>query len=409
MITCEGNRGHYIYKPLDTELENRIQQHQKNLLELLNRRQLNHLQRREKWLIQKREKKRQSQTVKSWLQQWKNELDLQEDLLLHWENYLTLQRHRLPEKYDENKLEEKIQEWNVKLDEWSNSLNASEPNPPPDEQWQQQLNKKQKHLEDKQSKLQNEKHSLKEELSELFNDHERQKRLNKRIFAENKAWLLMFSLLAPLVCIGTHGGFVVMAWASDPGEASSIAVVFILSFIYYFFGFRQLYIRISSLPCFKLKPQADEQSLRDVSVELREYHRNLREINLPALCCELFLVPVFIGMQVLIVFSFYYLPGPISSVPLNVMNLLQLVLFFGTGLITYKLFTFSAPREEIILDKVMKAYKSQKSSSEDADYEDLDGIGEILADALKKIIDDKKHSNKPSCNIIENLEMTSQV
>ena len=72
--------------------------------------------------------------------------------------------------------------------------------------------------------------------------------------------------------------------------------------------------------------------------------------------CELLFIPIFMGVHALIVFSYYYLPGPISSVPLNVMNLLQLVLFFGTGLITYKLFMFGAPTEEIILDGFMRAY-----------------------------------------------------
>ena len=37
---------------------------------------------------------------------------------------------------------------------------------------------------------------------------------------------------SPLVCIGTHAGFVVMAWALDPDEASSLAIVFTLSFFW---------------------------------------------------------------------------------------------------------------------------------------------------------------------------------
>ena len=204
------------------------------------------------------------------------------------------------------------------------------------------------------------------------------------------------SFLAPLVCIGTHGGFVVMAWASDPDEASSLAVVFTLSFIYYFIGFRQFYIRISSFSCFKLKSvQAERstsgilESIRGVSTELEEYHNNLREINLSALVCELLFLPFFMGIQALIVFSYYYLPGPISSVPLNVMNLLQLVLFFGTGLVTYKLFTFSAPMEEVILDKFVKAYTPQASSSRDI----AERVGETLGNALRKIVDGERRPN----------------
>ena len=91
------------------------------------------------------------------------------------------------------------------------------------------------------------------------------------------------------------------------------------------------------------------ESIHDASIELEEYHKNLWEINPKVLLCELFFdhTDLYEHIQTLIV---YYLPGPISSVPLNIMNLLQLVLLFGIGLITYKLFTFSAPTEEIILD-----------------------------------------------------------
>ena len=64
------------------------------------------------------------------------------------------------------------------------------------------------------------------------------------------------------------------------------------------------------------------------------------------------------------------------------MNLLQLVLFFGTGLITYKLFTFSAPTEEIILDRFMKAYRPHDQNISPSDI--AGGVGEALADALNK-------------------------
>lgn len=69
------------------------------------------------------------------------------------------------------------------------------------------------------------------------------------------------------------------------------------------------------------------------------------------------------------------------------MNLLQLVLFFGTGLITYKLFAFSAPTEEIILDKFVKAYRPQASSSRDI----AERVGETLGNALRKIVNGERH------------------
>ena len=103
------------------------------------------------------------------------------------------------------------------------------------------------------------------------------------------------------------------------------------------------------------------------------------------------------GIQTLIVFSYYYLPGPISSLPLNVMNLLQLVLIFGTGLITYKLFTFSAPIEEIILDRFVKAYRPQASSSRDI----AERVGETLGNALKNIVNGERRPNAYFDHLVE--------
>ena len=65
---------------------------------------------------------------------------------------------------------------------------------------------------------------------------------------EKKLWLLLVSFVAPIACIGTHASFVIMAWSSDLAQATSITVVFIISFIYYFLGFRQVYIMFSLGP-----------------------------------------------------------------------------------------------------------------------------------------------------------------
>ena len=347
----------------------------------------NHLRRQERWILQEREKKRQSREANveslSWMEQWENDLEQREDQLNHWNNILKLQQHELPD-------ERCADEWKTALDEWETQLTKLYKDTP---EFEATLQKN----EDKQMELDRRQTELNEERKQL---NKLQEKLNRQMFAENKAWLLLISLIAPFICIGTHGGFVVMAWASDPGEASSLAVVFTLSFFYYFFGFRQLYIRISSIPCFKLKTARTTKfdELRDVSMELENYHNKLREINFSALLCELLFIPFFMGIQALIIFSYYYLPGPISSVPLNVMNLLQLVLFFGTGLITYKLFTFSAPTEEIILDRFMKAYRPHDQSRSSGDT--AGGVGEALADALNKYVG-RGRSNTLSDNWIK--------
>ena len=345
----------------------------------------NYLRRQERWLLQKREenrKSRQEEIAMSWIDQWENDLEQREDQLKHQKNILTLQQHGLPDEHSSEKWEKALKEWEKALYAWK------------EEHTLQEDTNKQANLDKRQIKLNEDEKQFKKDQGLL------QEKLNKQMLAENKAWLLLISLIAPFVCFGTHGGFVVMAWASDPDEASSLAVIFTFSFFYYFFGFRQLYIRISSLPRFKLKTAqpTNKSSIRDVPTELENYHKKLREINFSALLCELLFVPFFMGIQILIVFSYYYLPGPISSVPLNVMNLLQLVLFFGTGLITYKLFTFGAPVEEIILDRFMRAYRPRDQSHSSGDI--AGGVGEALADALNKYVGSthRRRSNTLSDN-----------
>ena len=344
---------------------------------------VNRLQRREYWLLQQKCQQHQSQPI-NWLQQWDFELQQQAIRLKQWEIMLKQQNYHLyaiEHGFDHNY-------WNKSLDDWEDEITQCEtrqPTRPAEYLTEVKLQQRQNDINKEQKRLQKEADQL------------QRRQLKPSIpIAENKAWLLLISFLAPLVCIGTHAGFVVMAWASDPGEASSITVVFTLSFFYYFLGFRQLYIRFASCPCLRLETVQRTtrrrhfelyESINEVSTELDEYHNNLKEINFAALVCEFPILLILMGIEGSVIFAYYYLPGPISSVPLNVMNLLQLVLFFGTGLITYKLFTFSTPMEEVILDKFLKAYNPQDSSSKDV----AERVGETLGNALKRVVERSRH------------------
>ncbi len=61
---------------------------------------------------------------------------------------------------------------------------------------------------------------------------------------EQSIWLLLGTLVAPIVCIGTHFGYILIAWLSLPLHAGAIFLAYILFFVYYFFTFRQLYLLI---------------------------------------------------------------------------------------------------------------------------------------------------------------------
>lgn len=241
-----------------------------------------------------------------------------------------------------------------------------------------------------------------------------QVRLREKHQLENKLWLLMASFTAPIVCIGTHTSFMIMAWSSDSDTASSMTVVFILSFLYYFLGFRQLYIMIASCPCTQLSredvkisaelrsidPYPDEEwfiisnpeitfdpnysicgslPTEEATTELKKYHEILSYFNFTVLLYELLTVPFLMGIEALVMLVYYFLPAPVTKVPSDVLNIFQLTLILGSGLIVYKLFKLQTPTEKV---NFLDSYDPQnKTSSEDF----AERVGKVLVNVLKNI------------------------
>ena len=224
------------------------------------------------------------------------------------------------------------------------------------------------------------------------------------IASETTAWLLMISFVAPIVCLGTHSGFVLIAWASDPNAAGSMTIFFVLSFLYYYFGFRQLYIvLVSRCQDAEGSKHENEQSGGSVSAaedkkctcccimtcesytitgaeeELDQHHEKLKHFNFKVLCCALPLAFVLISAHGLIIVAYVLLPSSLIAVPSSLLNLLHWALIIGSGLIAYKLLTFHAPYEEIIALNLLKAYDSTITSK---DYPKE--LGRIFGEALNK-------------------------
>ena len=58
-------------------------------------------------------------------------------------------------------------------------------------------------------------------------------------------WMLASTCIAPLFCIASHSGYIIVAWVSDTKHAGPVTFAYIISFFYYFVIFRQLYIILS--------------------------------------------------------------------------------------------------------------------------------------------------------------------
>ena len=219
---------------------------------------------------------------------------------------------------------------------------------------------------------------------------------------EYRLWLLLASFIAPLVCMGTHSSFVIMAWTSDSEQANSMTVIFILSFIYYFLGFRQLYIIFAQGCCVTYTPKkpssitydslrleelSDSESYVDVKIsggssaqcccltfnnqeldtEIEIHCKKLKHFNLKALICEfVFILPLLMSVEALVILVYYFLPVPVITVPANILSIFHLTLLIGTGLIAYKFLKANVPKSGSSEDqrKIGKALKQVVNQSE---------------------------------------------
>ena len=253
-------------------------------------------------------------------------------------------------------------------------------------------------------------------------------RTKRKINKENMQWLLLVSFLAPVVCIGTHSAPVIMAWSSDTDNASSMTMMFLLSFFYYFFGFRQLYIVLASCPKIKNCAIGDNNKcclsyrIEDVPADVVKHEKYIQEYNFKVLICEIPVGVILVGIQLIIIFTYFYLPAPVSTVPLNIVNVFHLALIVGGGLIAYKVLTIHKPKIDVILEKIVYSFTNDKQNSantnDGATGQHPDGaddgatgqrpegangksdvidpaskLGEILGEVLKKIIQKVDNDN----------------
>jgi len=54
-------------------------------------------------------------------------------------------------------------------------------------------------------------------------------------------WILVVTCIAPLFCLASHSGYIIVAWISDTRYPGPVVYLYIFSFFYYFIIFRQVY------------------------------------------------------------------------------------------------------------------------------------------------------------------------
>ena len=216
------------------------------------------------------------------------------------------------------------------------------------------------------------------------------------MFSEYKVWLVLCGFIAPFICLLSHVGFIVVAWVSDPEHAWSSALRTLFSFLFFFFMFRQSYVRFNYKPyplnCVSLmwcisfgwlcswcqacccndnsfcphkkiftmeemEPLLNitEQDTKEDKVESEEIHFNFKAFFISGV------LGIFIaGIQALIIFSFIELPFSTDTAPSYILNIMQLAFLVIAAFIAYKVIVLHKPTEISILERVTGILKYLK-------------------------------------------------
>ncbi len=167
---------------------------------------------------------------------------------------------------------------------------------------------------------------------------------------EKSIWLLLGTLVAPIGCIGTHLGYIIIAWLSLPIHAGAIFLAYILCFVCYFFTFRQLYLLIvdrvnpwHNWVCCNKTDETDETSdieLRQPPHDKEESKKSVkeREFQFFILVIELVIGLLLAGVQVWVTAGVVPLPinNLVENASIYLYTFATTILVTIAGLVTYK-------------------------------------------------------------------------
>ena len=201
---------------------------------------------------------------------------------------------------------------------------------------------------------------------------------------EKMNWILASTCIAPIVCFGSHIGFVVLAWLADPKHAGAVSVIYIFMFFYYYVtlkAFYQLlidgkagcltccqYVRVpQNHCCFRcckclLKFNQHHQILTldspEKEIENREKVFPDTHISFWAILLTGIFDMLLASLQVYSIASLVLLPliGVIEDTPNYILSLFRVAVFFLTAVITYTVLTAEEPVEKELVKNVVRNF-----------------------------------------------------
>ena len=201
---------------------------------------------------------------------------------------------------------------------------------------------------------------------------------------EKMTWILAATSIAPIVCFGSHIGFVVLAWLADPKHAGAVSVIYIFMFFYYYVTLKAFYLLLidgktgcltccqyvrvaQNHCCFRcckclLKFNQHHQILTldspEKEIENREKVFPDTHISFWAILMTGIFGMLLASLQVYSIASLVLLPliGVIEDTPNYILSLFQVAVFFLTAVITYTVLTAEEPVEKELVKNVVRNF-----------------------------------------------------
>ena len=206
---------------------------------------------------------------------------------------------------------------------------------------------------------------------------------------EKMSWILAATAIAPIMCFGSHIGFVVLAWIADPRHAGAVSVIYIFMFFYYYVTLKAFYQLLTdgktsclticnretvpqncccSCCCSCLLKFNSEREiwselnspLKNPEKEVEICEENLSDAHISfwaILMTGLFGV-LLAGLQIYAVASLVQIPltEVIEDVPNYILSLFHVTVFLLTAVVTYAVLTADEPVERELLKYVVRNF-----------------------------------------------------
>ena len=225
------------------------------------------------------------------------------------------------------------------------------------------------------------------------------------VFLESQiVWLVILTCFAPLFCIASDSGYIIVAWVSDTQHAGPATFFYIISFLYYFIIFRQLY-KVSSKYCSKLhkaKQKAEEPP--------RPSTNRQTAFNLPAFFIEILLGLILVGVEVFVMYSLTVLPVTVTTAPTDVFHIAQLAFIIITGLFTYK-FIYTEDEPKQFMKAFLKYLKKKDNIKQELGLNqlpDAEAAGKVVGKMVYTIMEQNTNTNYRE-NVSTNMDDTGPV